>query len=68
MNAGFPDELLPPGTRSRFVADVNGLRMHILEAGHEAAGRGFSGGAGRRAPGAVVDHGGAGRRGLHGAA
>jgi len=40
MNAaGFPDELLPPGTRSRFVADVNGLRMHILEAGYEPADR-----------------------------
>ena len=27
------------GIRSRFVDDVNGLRMHILEAGHEPAGR-----------------------------
>ena len=24
---------LPPGIRSRFVSDVNGLRMHVLEAG-----------------------------------
>jgi len=24
---------LPPGIRSRFVSDVNGLRMHLLEAG-----------------------------------
>jgi pimeloyl-ACP methyl ester carboxylesterase len=37
--AGFPAELLPPGMRSRFVADVNGLRMHILEAGHEPGDR-----------------------------
>jgi pimeloyl-ACP methyl ester carboxylesterase len=33
--AGFPDELLPPGMRSRFIGNVNGLRMHILEAGYE---------------------------------
>lgn len=31
--------LLPAGVRSRFVDDVNGLRMHLLEAGHETAGR-----------------------------
>ena len=31
--------LLPAGVRSRFVPGVNGLRMHILEAGFEAAGR-----------------------------
>ncbi|MBL8351801.1 MAG: alpha/beta fold hydrolase [Burkholderiaceae bacterium] len=31
--------LLPPGVRSRFVAGVNGLRMHLLEAGHESTGR-----------------------------
>jgi len=30
---------LPPGIRSRFVAEVNGLRMHVLEAGFEDAGR-----------------------------
>jgi pimeloyl-ACP methyl ester carboxylesterase len=35
----FAGGLLPPGIRSRFVADVNGLRMHILEAGFEPAGR-----------------------------
>jgi pimeloyl-ACP methyl ester carboxylesterase len=36
MNAAsYPDELLPPGVRSGFVENVNGLRMHILEAGHE---------------------------------
>jgi pimeloyl-ACP methyl ester carboxylesterase len=31
--------LLPAGIRSRFVPDINGLRMHILEAGHEVPGR-----------------------------
>src|ERR1700741_240780 len=31
--------VLPPGTRSRFVSEVNGLRMHVLEAGFETAGR-----------------------------
>jgi pimeloyl-ACP methyl ester carboxylesterase len=38
-----PDTLpplpLPAGTRSRFVDGVNGLRMHILEAGFESPGR-----------------------------
>ncbi len=34
------DELpLPPGVRSRFVGGINGLTMHILEAGFEAGGR-----------------------------
>jgi pimeloyl-ACP methyl ester carboxylesterase len=37
--ASYPDELLPPGVRSRFVDDVNGLRVHILEAGYEEDGR-----------------------------
>jgi pimeloyl-ACP methyl ester carboxylesterase len=31
--------LLPPGIRSRFVENVNGLRMHVLEAGFESADR-----------------------------
>jgi pimeloyl-ACP methyl ester carboxylesterase len=31
--------LLPPGLRARFVDGVNGLRMHIIEAGFETAGR-----------------------------
>ena len=31
----LPTEVLPSGVRSRFVAGVNGLRMHILEAGFE---------------------------------
>ncbi len=30
---------LPPGIRSRFVADINGLRMHVLEAGFQTADR-----------------------------
>ncbi len=30
---------LPPGIRSRFVDDINGLRMHVLEAGYETRGR-----------------------------
>ena len=32
-------DILPPGIRSRFVDDINGLRVHVLEAGHESAGR-----------------------------
>src|SRR3954471_5250360 len=31
--------VLPVGTRSRFVRDVNGLDIHILEAGHTPIGR-----------------------------
>jgi len=31
--------VLAPGIRSRFVDDVNGLRLHILEAGFESPGR-----------------------------
>jgi len=31
--------LLPPGIRSRFVENINGLRMHVLEAGYETKGR-----------------------------
>ena len=30
---------VPSGIRSRFVEDVNGLRMHVLEAGFERMGR-----------------------------
>ena len=33
------DPQLPPGVRSRMVPDVNGLAMHILEAGFETPGR-----------------------------
>ncbi len=35
----YPDAWLPAGVRSRFVDDVNGLRMHVLEAGYESANR-----------------------------
>ena len=31
--------VLPPGIRARFVDDINGLRVHILEAGYDASGR-----------------------------
>lgn len=31
--------MLPAGVRSRFVDGVNGLSMHVLEAGHETPGR-----------------------------
>jgi pimeloyl-ACP methyl ester carboxylesterase len=43
----FSPAVLPPGIRSRFVNNVNGLRMHVLEAGFEVAGR----------PGVVLLHG-----------
>jgi pimeloyl-ACP methyl ester carboxylesterase len=42
MTAAMPaiePGLLPAGIRSRFVEDINGLRMHVLEAGYEAKGR-----------------------------
>lgn len=35
----LPDDVLPSGVRSRFVRDINGLRMHVLEAGFEPRGR-----------------------------
>ncbi len=35
----YSQAVLPPGIRSRFVNNVNGLRMHALEAGFEARGR-----------------------------
>ena len=31
--------VLPPGIRSRFLHDINGLRLHVLEAGFEPRGR-----------------------------
>ena len=40
-------EVLPRGVRARFVSNVNGLRMHVLEAGSTAAGR----------PGVLLVHG-----------
>jgi pimeloyl-ACP methyl ester carboxylesterase len=33
------NDVLPSGIRSRFVRDINGLRMHVLEAGVETRGR-----------------------------
>ena len=35
----YPASVLPRGVRSRFVSGVNGLRMHILEAGFDTPGR-----------------------------
>jgi pimeloyl-ACP methyl ester carboxylesterase len=35
----LPDIPLPPGIRSRFIEGINGLRMHVLEAGFETRGR-----------------------------
>jgi pimeloyl-ACP methyl ester carboxylesterase len=37
--APFSTDVLPAGVRSRFVDGINGLRMHVLEAGHESPGR-----------------------------
>lgn len=39
LPAPLDASLLPPGVRSRFVPGVNGLRVHLLEAGHEPPGR-----------------------------
>jgi pimeloyl-ACP methyl ester carboxylesterase len=41
MNASSPLPAipLPPGIRSRFADDINGLRLHVLEAGFEKPGR-----------------------------
>src|SRR6201992_576370 len=35
----LPDIPVPPTIRSRFVEDINGLRMHVLESGFETRGR-----------------------------
>ena len=35
----YRPEVLPPGIRSRLVNDINGIRMHVLEAGFETPGR-----------------------------
>ena len=37
--AALPDIPLPPTIRSRDVDGINGLRMHVLEAGYETKGR-----------------------------
>ena len=38
-SASWPALALPAGIRSRFVRNVNGLTMHVLEAGFETPGR-----------------------------
>lgn len=35
----LPEGALPTGVRSRFIHGINGLRMHVLEAGYEAGNR-----------------------------
>lgn len=35
----YPSAMLPSGVRSRFVDNINGLRMHVLEAGYEEKNR-----------------------------
>lgn len=39
MIAPYPARILPAGVRSRFVDGINGLRMHVLEAGFETPNR-----------------------------
>ncbi|MGX9389979.1 alpha/beta fold hydrolase [Nitrobacteraceae bacterium UC4446_H13] len=38
-NTFLPDLPLPAGIRSRIVENINGLTMHVLEAGYETGGR-----------------------------
>src|SRR5438105_8125606 len=37
--ASLDESIIPSGVRSRFVSGINGLRMHVLEAGFETKGR-----------------------------
>lgn len=39
LNTSLPEIPLPAGIRSRFVDGINGLTMHVLEAGYETKGR-----------------------------
>ena len=39
MTTSLPDLPLPPGIRSRYVSGINGLTVHVLEAGFETRGR-----------------------------
>ena len=38
----LPASVLPAGVRARIVPGINGLDIHLLEAGHETPGRPFS--------------------------
>lgn len=38
-STGLDQAVLPAGVRSRMVNDINGLNMHVLEAGYEEPGR-----------------------------
>src|ERR1700741_1321784 len=38
-NGTFGNRTLPPAIRSRMIDGINGLSMHVLEAGFETAGR-----------------------------
>ena len=35
----YPSAILPPGVRSRFLDGINGMRVHVLEAGFETPNR-----------------------------
>jgi pimeloyl-ACP methyl ester carboxylesterase len=37
--APYTPDMLPAGIRARFVENINGLRMHVLEAGYQPQGR-----------------------------
>lgn len=39
QNAAYGQKTIPAGIRSRFLQNINGLRMHILEAGFDAGAR-----------------------------
>jgi len=39
LEAGYSGAPLPRGVRARFVSGVNGMTMHVLEAGHEKPGQ-----------------------------
>ena len=38
-DVAYGQATIPVGIRSRFVDNVNGLRMHVLEAGYQTSGR-----------------------------
>jgi pimeloyl-ACP methyl ester carboxylesterase len=39
QDVAYGQNTIPSGIRSRFIDNINGLRVHILEAGHQSAGR-----------------------------